>query len=174
MHGDVLNVRTQTFRMDTLRSHTETHTHTQTHAQTHTDTHTVWPENAHRRLEVVVDGLPLFRGPQLAIDTMVFPVRSDGTARRQCATTSGARRRKERTYPELSQPHGRARFGLRGGGTLVRDALLAAAKARSEPTMLCWLRRWSTLMACAAASAFSLSLLERRCCSAADGASHVG
>ena len=117
-----------------------------------------------RRLEVVVDGLPLFRGAQLAIDTtMVSPVRSDGTARRQCAATSGAaldqaRRRKERTDPELAQPH-----GLTGP---------AAAKARSEPEimrksmMLCWLRRWITLMACAAARAFSLSLLESRCGSA--------
>ena len=38
---------------------------------------------------------------------MVSPFRSDGTARRQCATVSGAaldqaRRRKERTYPELA------------------------------------------------------------------------
>ena len=42
-------------------------------------------------LEVVVDGLPLVRGAQLAIDTtMVSAVQSDGTARRQCATTSGA------------------------------------------------------------------------------------
>ena len=67
-----------------------------------------------RRLEVVVDGLPLFRGAQLAIvTTMVSPVRSDGTARRQCATVSGAaldqaRRRKERIYPELAQQYGRA------------------------------------------------------------------
>ena len=63
---------------------------------------------------------PLFRGAQLAIDTtMVSPVRSDGMARRQCATTSGAaldqaRRRKERTYPELAQPHGRARLVVLG------------------------------------------------------------
>ena len=73
-----------------------------------------------RRLEVVVDGLPLFRGAQLAIDTtMVSPVRSDGTARRQCAAVSGAaldqaRRRKERTYPELAQQHGRARLVVLG------------------------------------------------------------
>ena len=61
----------------------------------------------HRRLEVVVDGLPLFRGAQLATDTtMVSPIRRDGTTRRQCASTNGAallqaRRRKEMTYPEL-------------------------------------------------------------------------
>ena len=81
-----------------------------------------------RKLEVVVDGLPLFRGAQLAIDTtMVSPVGCDGTARRQCATISGAaldqsRRRKERTYNELAQPHGRARLVVLGcdGWTLVR------------------------------------------------------
>ena len=112
-----------------------------------------------RRLEVVVDGLPLFRGAQLAIDTtMVSPVRSDGTAGRQCATVSGAaldqaRRRKERTYPELAQQHGRARLVVLGcdvGGRWSEESrqFLAsheAAKARSEPelmrksTMFCWL-----------------------------------
>ena len=50
-----------------------------------------------RRLEVVADGLPLFHGAQLAIDTtMVSPVL--------------ARARKERTYPKLAQAHGRARL----------------------------------------------------------------
>ena len=137
-----------------------------------------------RRLEVVVDGLPLFRGAQLAIDTtMVSAVRSDGTARRQCATTSGAaldqaRRRQERTYPELAQPHGRARLVVLGcevGRRWSEEsrqflAELAATKARSEPEVMhSWLRRWSTLMACTAARAFALSLLERRCCTAADG-----
>ena len=139
---------------------------------------------------MVVDGLPLFREAQLAIDTtmMVSAIRSDGTARRQCATTSGvaldqARRRKERTYPELAQPHGRARLVVLGcevGGRWSEEsrqflAGLAATEARSEPevmrksTMHSWLRRWSTLMACTAARAFALSLLERRCCTAADG-----
>ena len=61
-----------------------------------------------RRLEVVADGLPLFHGAQLAIDTtLVSPVRSDGAPRRQCATRDGAaldqaRRTKERRYPELT------------------------------------------------------------------------
>ena len=126
-----------------------------------------------RRLEVVVDGLPLFRGAQLAIDTtMVSAVQSDGTARR----------RKERTHPELAQPHGRVRLVVLGcevGGrwSEVSPILgrLATTKARSEPevmrksTMHNWLRRWSTLMACTAARTFALSLLERRCCTAADG-----
>ena len=73
-----------------------------------------------RRLEVVVDGLPLFHGAQLAIDTtMVSPVRGDGRPRPQCARVDGAalaraRRRKEATYPELSGANGRARLVVLG------------------------------------------------------------
>ena len=69
-----------------------------------------------RRLEVVVDGLPLFRGAQLAIDTtLVSPLRGDGQPHRRCADVDGAaldeaRRRKERTYPELCERHSRARL----------------------------------------------------------------
>ena len=44
-----------------------------------------------RRLEIVADGLPLFSGAQLAIDTtLVSPVRADGLPRRQCAHVDGA------------------------------------------------------------------------------------
>ena len=66
-----------------------------------------------RRLEVVADGLPLFGGARLAVDTtLVSPLHCDGTARRHTATVDGvvlgeARRRKELTYPELVAPrHG--------------------------------------------------------------------
>ena len=123
-----------------------------------------------RRLEVVVDGLPLFRGAQLAIDTtMVSPIRRDGTTRRQCASTNGAallqaRRSKERTYPELAGDMERARL------VVLFLSALAEAKARCEPevvrksAMVVWLRRWSVLMACTAARAFALSLMDRRCC----------
>ena len=61
-----------------------------------------------RRLEIVADGLTLWRGAQLAIDTtMVSPLRRDGTTRPRAADHDGAvlevaRRRKETTYPELS------------------------------------------------------------------------
>ena len=104
---------------------------------------------------------------------MVLVVEWDGTARRQCATVTGAaldqaRRRKERTYPELAQQHGRARLVVLGselGGRWSEESRLAT-KARCElevmrkSTMLSWFRSWSTLTA---ARAFSLSLLERRC-----------
>ena len=142
-----------------------------------------------RRLEVVVDGLPLFHGAQLAMDaTMVSPHWRDGTARRQCAITDGAaltqaRRRKERTYPELAQVHGRARLVVMAcevGGRWSGEALsfvhsLLKAKARSEPEEFrevverAWVRRWSSLLACAAARAFALSLLETRCTPGFDG-----
>ena len=62
-------------------------------------------------------GLPLFSGAQLAVDTtMVSPLHRDGTARRGAALSGEkvleeARRRKERTYPELSGAGGRARVG---------------------------------------------------------------
>ena len=71
-----------------------------------------------RRLEIVADGLTLWHGAQLAVDTtMVSPVRRDGTARPGAAERDGvaltqARRQKERTYPELVGEGGRAR--LRG------------------------------------------------------------
>ena len=68
-----------------------------------------------RRLEVLADGLTLWHGAQLAIDTtLVSPLWRDGTARRTTANHNGAaleeaRQRKERTYPELSVG-GRARL----------------------------------------------------------------
>ena len=55
-----------------------------------------------------MDGLTLFDGAQLAIDTtLVSPLNPDGTARRRAADHNGAaledaRRKKERTYPELA------------------------------------------------------------------------
>ena len=60
-----------------------------------------------QRLEVVAEGLPLFHGAQLAIDTtLVSLFRADGVPHIQCADVDGAalqqaRRWKERTHPEL-------------------------------------------------------------------------
>ena len=59
-----------------------------------------------RRLEIVADGLPLFGGAQLAIDTtLVSTLHCDGSARPGTVDNDGAvlvaaRRRKERTYPK--------------------------------------------------------------------------
>ena len=73
-----------------------------------------------RRLEVVADGLPLFHGAQLAIDTtLVSPVSRDGLPHPRCVRVDGAAltaaRRKERTYPELTGQFGRARLVVLAG-----------------------------------------------------------
>ena len=58
-----------------------------------------------RRLEIVVDGLPLFGGAQFAVDTtLVSALHCDGSATAGARDNDGAalvraRRRKERTYP---------------------------------------------------------------------------
>ena len=121
-------------------------------------------------LEVVTDGLPLFNGAQLAIDTtLVSPERADGLSRRQCAHVDGAalaqaRRVKQHTYPELSGNHGRARL---------------FSQTRSVPRILggrarqAWHHRWSSMLACASARAFALSLLDRRAAVGSDGVPHL-
>ena len=85
-------------------------------------------QDAHR-LEVVVDGLPVRGGAQVAIGTtLVCALHRDGAPRRGAATTDGvalraARMWKERTYPELVCPQRRAQLivvGVEVGGPLVR------------------------------------------------------
>ena len=135
-----------------------------------------------RRLEIVVDGLTIFDGAQLAIDTtMVSPLQRDGTARRRAADHNGAalddaRRRKDRTYPELQGERGRARLVVLGaevggrwsGETAEFLAALSKAKAESAPENVrdevrrAWLRRWRNLLSCTAARALATSLMERR------------
>ena len=135
-----------------------------------------------RRLEIVADGLTLWRGAQLAIDTtMVSTLRRDGTARPRAADHDGAvlevaRRRKETTYPELSGEGGRARLvvlaaevgGRWNSETAQFLTALARARAQEVPLVLqgraeaAWVRRWSAILACTAARAFSLSLLDSR------------
>ena len=137
-----------------------------------------FPLAATRRLEVVADGLPLFGGAQLAFDTtLVSAVRSDGLPRRGCAGRDGAalvqaRQLKRRTYPELSGDHGRARLVVLAsevGGRWSEETWafvrqLAKAKSRSVPRILvgrarqAWQHRWSSMLACASARAFALSV----------------
>ena len=134
-----------------------------------------------RRLEVVVDGLSLFRGAQLAIDTtLVSSLSRNGTARPRCATVSGAaldraRIRKERRYPELAGDHGRARLVVMAGeigGRFSSETAqflrcLASDKVRSTPLILkgrihaALIRRWSALLGCSAARSYALSLLDK-------------
>ena len=73
-----------------------------------------------RRLEEVVDGLPLFGGVQLAVDTtMVSALHANDEARRGAARTDGValaavRRRKERTVPGVDHPWGTRQVGRVG------------------------------------------------------------
>ena len=119
-----------------------------------------------RRLEVVVDGLPLFGGVQLAVDTtMVSALHANGEARRGAARTDGvalaaARRRKERTYPKLTARGARARLvvlGVEVGGRWSTEtrtflSLLAHGRARSERPLMrkrveqAWRLRWRELV----------------------------
>ena len=128
-----------------------------------------------RRLEVVVDGLPLFGGVQLAVDTiLVSAVQGDGVPRRGAKIRDGvalasARRKKARTCPELVAAGARARLvvlALEVGGRWSQEAntfvkLLAKAKVRSELAVVqrrmeqAWRLRWSSILACAAARAFA-------------------
>ena len=133
-----------------------------------------------RRLEVVVDGLSLFGGVQLAVDTtVVSALHANGEARRNAARRDGvaleaARRRKERTYPELTARGGRARLvvlGVEVGGRWSSEtrsflSKLAHDRARSERSLMrkrveqAWPLRWGSLLSCAAARAVAMSLLD--------------
>ena len=133
-----------------------------------------------RRLEVVVDGLPLFNGAQLAVDTtLVSPIRRDGAPRPRAHEVNGialkhARRDKETTYPELAGRGGRARLvvlaGEVGGRFSTETAQflsdLAWAKTQGVSDLLrgrarsAWTGRWSAMLGCAAARAFATSLLD--------------
>ena len=131
-----------------------------------------------RRFEVVVDGLSLFQGAQLAIDTtLVSAVRAEArAARKGGAALDDARARKEVTYPELVGEGSRAKLVVLAaevGGRWSAEAAqfiraLAASKAASAPEFMqasvahAWCHRWRRLLACSAAKAFAGSLLEHR------------
>ena len=132
-----------------------------------------------RRIEVIANGLPLWNGAQLAVDTtIVSPLTANGVARSlrgpaRPIALQEARRRKEATYPELV---GNARcrlvvLGAEVGGRWSAEAaqfvrLLAHAKARAAPAVLrpalrgACVHRWSGLLAAAASLAFAESLLD--------------
>ena len=121
-----------------------------------------------RMLEVVADGLPLFRGAQIATNTT-------GVTKEQRRATAQEMRRKARTYPELCRRRSRVRlvvYAAEVGGKWSHEAAdflkhLAKAKAGCEPRVLqvktrqAWKMRWNSCWL-AVASAFALSLLDRR------------
>ena len=113
------------------------------------------------RLEIVADGLPLFGGGQLAIDTtLVYGTPRRGAPTRDGAALTEARRRKARTYPELTGQGGRARLVVLAGETGGRWSnetapflsSLAHAKSREVPAEMqesaraAWRRRWASVV----------------------------
>ena len=131
-----------------------------------------------RRIEVIANGLPMWGGSQLAVDTrVVSPLTRSGEPRSRGGTYAGAalqdaRRNKERTYPELLHNR-RCRLvvlGIEVGGRWSNEAssfirMLAKARARSSPPSLqaattsALVSRWSALLTHAAATSFAASLL---------------
>ena len=132
-----------------------------------------------RRLECVVDDLPLPHGGQVAVDcTLVSPLRRNGSARPRAHREAGAAladalKRKRTRYPELTRPGTRCELvcaGMEVGGRWATEAydlvcLLAMARARDAPTLLrgstyhAWARRWTGMLAVAGMRAFADSLL---------------
>ena len=113
--------------------------------------------------------------------TLVRPLTRDGQPRRRAGQYAGtalteARRRKERTYPELMRSR-RCRLivlGIETGGRWSEEAarfvkLLAHAKARQAPRLLqnsvaaALINRWTAQLTHAALQAFAASLLDQDC-----------
>ena len=129
-----------------------------------------------RRLEVVADGLPLFR------------------TQRWCPQCAWIVLRAGNAQPQMGLPWPKPPFGKSApspnllmvvvcavGGRWSDEALsflnsLANANVRDEPenfkkvVKAAWLRKWKALLACTGARALALALLERRCTPWCDGA----
>ena len=102
-----------------------------------------------RRIEVIANGLPLWGGAQLAVDTtLVSPLTRAAEPRRRAgcfaaAALHDARKAKERTYPELLR-NSRCRLvvlGIEVGGRWSEETAafitnLARAKTRDTPAPL--------------------------------------
>ena len=118
-----------------------------------------------RRLEVVVDGLPLQGGAQLAVDTtLVCALHADGRPRLGAAKHDGvalkvARRKKIHCLPRIGWG------GRWSEETRVFLSQLASARVRSELPLTrrraeqAWRLRWGAMWACAVAKAVASSLL---------------
>ena len=135
-----------------------------------------------RRLEVIANGLPLWGGVQLAVDTtLVSALDASGRPRWHQRRTLGAALRiarlaKERTYPERIRAQ-RCRLvvlAIEVAGRWSSEAvefvrLLARSRARSAPAHLrascvsACSQRWSGILAFAAARAFAASLQSAPC-----------
>ena len=133
------------------------------------------PAGDERRIEVIANGLPLWGGKQLAVDTtVVSALTGSGEARGRGpgVALQQARRAKERKYSELGDA-ARCRLVVLGfevagrwseeGVEFVR--LLARHKAASCPRLLrrqaaaLFFQRWTGLLACSVQRAYAASLL---------------
>ena len=121
-----------------------------------------------RRIEILANGLPLFGGAQLAVNTtLVSVLHCDGSAHPRAAHVDGAvlvaaRRKKDRTYPELANPRVRARLVV-----LARE--VGGRWSEPEAHNLAEKGRTGGLLCCAAARVFAASLLGLRCGGGSDG-----
>ena len=131
-----------------------------------------------RRLEVIANGLPLFHGAQIAVDTtLVSPIKRNDRPQPRTDTTPGtwlveARKRKNNTYPELVNGR-RCRLVVLAaevGGRWSSETAdflrsLSRARARAVPdglragTARAFLSRWSAFLSVTAQRAFAASLL---------------
>ena len=131
-----------------------------------------------RRIEVIANGLALWGGAQLAVDTtLVSPLTRAGEPRRRAghfaaAALIDARKAKERAYPELLS-NSRCRLvvlGIEVGGRWSEEAAsfitnLARAKARDTPALLrraataSLISRWTAFLTHAALTAFAATLI---------------
>ena len=138
-----------------------------------------------RRLEIVVDGLPLYQGAQLAVDTTLVSVfRRDGVPRQQAATHDGAalfaaRRRKERVFPELTGEMGRTRLVVLAGKWEVGGLRNPASSSTNwrkpwpgESLGICVRGRMGISLGLKRGESIALSLLERRSGLGSDGDTH--
>jgi hypothetical protein len=132
-----------------------------------------------RRIEILSDGLHLFHGAQLAIGaTLVSALDGKGRAHAHCATIDShasleARKKKEKTYPELMSRRSRTRlvvFVVEVGGRMSKEAAtfvaaVATSRAHDEPALLrktaqaSWHKRWMHIIGVSAQRAFAASLL---------------
>ena len=130
-----------------------------------------------RKIEVIVNGRPLFGGTQLAVDTtLVSTSRGDGhpRGRRAGQAIREAERAKPSRYPELDG-NGRCKIlpvALEVHGRWSHTAAsfvhsLAKWKAQSVPRLLrcssehLWFSRWTALLSCASQQAYAASLVEQ-------------
>ena len=134
-----------------------------------------------RRLEVIVDGLPLHSGAQLAVDTtLVCALHRDGIPVGRAAQQDGvvlqsARALAPSCWVDEPVPSWLSSLCRWSEETRMFLSLLARAKVRGENPLLrkrvqqAWRLRWGALLSCTTACAVASSMLELPGARGADG-----